>query len=80
MLHASVLELSLTRSIAKNPQSFGGFRKIGPAEVKAIRKLVFQRKLAGVACAPPRSGAKGWQVDLAPPIEMLAPQSTSLLF
>ena len=54
----NILEISLTRSIARKPQSFGGFKKIGPQKLKQTQKLVFQKKLTGVACAPPRAGAR----------------------
>ena len=44
----NILELGLTRSIARKSQSFGGFERIRPAEVQANTKGHFQRKLTGM--------------------------------
>ena len=38
IIYSNILELSLTRSIARKPQPFGGFKKICPAEVEASTK------------------------------------------
>ena len=49
----NTLELSFARSIARKPQSFGGFKKIGPAEVEASTKARLLEKVnwRGL-CAP----------------------------
>ena len=53
IIYNNILELALTRSIARKPQSFGGFKKIGPAEVEAGTKAHLSEKINWHGlCAP----------------------------
>ena len=45
IIYNNVLELSLTRSTARKPQSFEGLKKLGPAEVKASAKVHLLKKV-----------------------------------
>ena len=54
-IHNDILELSLTRSIVRKPQSFEDFRRICPVEVQASTKARLSEKVnsQGFKCLPP---------------------------
>ena len=45
IIYNTILQLSLTRSIARKPQSFEGFKRISPAKVKASTNAHFSKKV-----------------------------------